>query len=568
MPLPTSFWSGTVSASVSIDGVLQSSFQGKLQFAIYLGPPLQNQQLPISAIFPAETNKIGGSMQGTFSGTVTGTDQSSQGSGTVDLFVGGTYDPTAHKVSLSTAVMGMQATGTHTNGSQTSSVSINVGGQPPVGTIPTAAPPPISPGSTDSDPNNYVFDCAPGAPNPSEPITLDLQQTGSQTLVLTYQDTVDLGLRTTTWNITLDPRDIDVEITPTSIDPTTDGPQATLTVTVTTKGSPATMETINLQICTYIGGQQDDDTHAPDGHLHDQRTVMCDYSSRPTGQLLDTNGQAGPAGATYGSDKFPLMAVTDMTGKVTITYIPPKGGSKYISGKEQITASIVTAPNIKDQTDIITQVPDLEAAPGSADGSGGGTYYFVEQHGAQGHGYLFWGTEATNDALIQIANAFNAAQIACQNGASAATVLSAGYPQNGYNTDPQTNGPRTFTTPGEPKQLRITAMSLPWGGLLDIECGWNPGHYSHNTGKVADFSWADFQVQGATPAPAWNMDWVYLLGAVILSTPNASMPVNWEGGVLGTTLQHFSGQPVTSGSGTSIAAGTPSNAHFHVEFAA
>lgn len=165
------------------------------------------------------------------------------------------------------------------------------------------------------------------------------------------------------------------------------------------------------------------------------------------------------------------MATTDLNGKIALTYQPPPDGSSstphilYISGKDQITASMVTAPNTKAQADIITQVPDLQAMPGSSDGSGGGTYYFTPQHGQTGHGYLFYGTASTNQTLVQIANAFYNAQIACRSGALATNVLAPGFARNAYNTDSVTNAPRTFTTPGNPAKLRITAMSLPWGGL-------------------------------------------------------------------------------------------------------
>jgi hypothetical protein len=569
MPFPKSFWTGKVNATASISGVMSSSFQGDLNLEISLGPALQGENLSGSAAFPASTNKIGGSITGNFNGNVTSGDQSSQGSGTVNYVIGGTYDPKTHKISINTAVVGMQATGQHASPSGASAVSINIGTPVAVlGTAPNAPPPPMSIGTTASDPNNWVSDCAPGAPNASQPITLDLQQSGTQTIVQTFQDSIGLGLRTTTWNITLDPHQVTVEIDPTELDPTTKSPQATLTVTVSSNGQPAKMESVNLQICTYLGGMSDDDTHAPDGHLHDQRTDMCDHSSRPAGQLRDTNGLAGPSGNTYGADDYPLMATTGLDGKITIIYIPPQGGSVYISGKDQITASLATAPNTKDQTDITTQVPDLSAAPGSSDGSGGGTYYFVSQHGPTGHGFLFYGTDSTNQALVQIANAFYNAQIACSNGAPATNVLPAGYSPNPYNTDPLTNAPRTYTTPGEPMKLRITAMSLPWGGSLDIGCGWNPPHHSHSTGKVADLGWADFQAPGAVPGPAWNMDLIYLLGAIILSTPGASMNVNYEGGDLDATLQHFSGKSVKSSGGTTIAGGAPTNAHFHVQFSA
>ena len=39
--------------------------------------------------------------------------------------------------------------------------------------------------------------------------------------------------------------------------------------------------------------------------------------------------------------------------------------------------------------------------------------------------------------------------------------------------------------------VEITAMSLPWGGLLDINGNWQPPHVTHNTGRVLDISFKD-----------------------------------------------------------------------------
>jgi hypothetical protein len=44
---------------------------------------------------------------------------------------------------------------------------------------------------------------------------------------------------------------------------------------------------------------------------------------------------------------------------------------------------------------------------------------------------------------------------------------------------------------GEPLPIKITAMSLPWGGLLDIKGDWNPAHSSHNDGKEVDIGFGN-----------------------------------------------------------------------------
>lgn len=114
-----------------------------------------------------------------------------------------------------------------------------------------------------------------------------------------------------------------------------------------------------------------------------------------------------------------------------------------------------------------------------------------------------YGTPDTNQLLAQIAAEFIAAQIACQNG-----------DDDSYGKNQQANN---FKTPGPPKPIFITAMSLPWGGLNDIDGDWNPSHYTHNNGQVADIPFSTF-VTTAGDASAYDMDRLLLLKAVILSS--------------------------------------------------
>lgn len=583
---PSSFWTGKVTAVVSV-GTLggSSTLQGDLNIEIFPeGLPLPASMAPAPAAPspggtsagppnspPAPIPTVFGTLIAKFSARVSNATVSAQGSGTVSYAVGGTYDPNAHTVSFTLATTGIQLTGTVTQqGGSSQAVSLNVGGSlETLGTpnLPGSSPPAI--GLSDSGNATDLVFCVPAASTDQQMITLDLQASGSQAIIQNSQgNDAYHASRSVHWSCTLDPHQITVDMDTTQLDPT-QSPSATLTVTVESNGQPSKMETVNLEICTYIGGTKDDDTHAPDGHTHDEDgRDICDRTSRPAGQLKDTVGFAGPPGQTYGAKDYPLKATTGMDGKITMTYTPPCDPTKsslYFAAKEQIKASLITAPNTKDSTDITTKVDGLQPAPGSEDGSGGGTYYFP---GQSNHGDLYYGTESTNQILVQIANAFYNAQIACRDGASAQDVLPANYPQNGYTTDPLTNTPRTYTTPGEPKKLRITAMSLPWGGLLDIGGDWKHPHSSHSTGKVADLGWQDFAVSGVTntvpggSTRAWNMDLIYLLGAIVTSTLGAALLVSYEGGDLSTTLEWVSGNLAIGGQH-----GSPENAHFHVDFA-
>ncbi len=587
---PSSFWTGKVTADVSVGALGGSStLQGDLDISILPeGLPLPAALTQASAESSSGGTSAGppppppptlptvfGTLTATFSARWSNDGASAQGSGTMYYGVGGTYDPNAHAVSLTLATTGIQLTGTLTRqDGTTQSLALSTGGSlGPLGTpdIPGSSPAPLP--QVGGDDGQLSF-CLPAATSNQQPITLNLQVSGGQAITQNSQgDDSYHASRTVHWSYTLDPHQITVDISPNQLDPTQD-PSATLTVTVTSNGQPSKMETVNLEICTYIGGTSDDDIHAPDGHTHDSRGDMCDRTSRPTGQLQDTEGLAGPPGQTYGAKDYPLKATTGMDGKVTMTYTPPcdpTNSALYFAAKEQIKACLLTAPNTKNSTDITTKVDLLQPASGSQDGSGGGTFYFS---GQSNHGEfdddtgLYYGTDSTNQTLVQIANDFYNAQIACRNGASAQDVLPANYPHNGYTTDPATNTPRTFTTPGEPMRLRITAMSLPWGGLLDITGNWKHPHSSHSTGRVADLGWQDFALAGVTnTAPggstrAWNMDLVYLLGAIVTSTPGATLSVSYEGGDLSTTLEWFSGNLTIGGQ-----KGSPENAHFHVQFA-
>ena len=233
MPFPTSLWTGKVTATVAINGqgVVSCTFEGDLVLEISLGPPLQGENLPGTDAYPAMTNRIEGGLQGTFNGTATPGAERSQGSGIVAYYIVGIYDPVTHTISINTTTTGIKATGTYVSPSNSSAIAISEGMTGSSGPVflPGVATDSsiVSLGETSTDPDNLLSNCLPNAPNASQPIVLDLQKSGVQTIVQTDQNW--MGSVATTWNFTLDAHQIEVEIDPSELDPTANNPSATLT---------------------------------------------------------------------------------------------------------------------------------------------------------------------------------------------------------------------------------------------------------------------------------------------------------------------------------------------------
>jgi len=550
-------WTGTFTATVQDSGYDNGSgsYQGDFNFTIFI--PTPNPGTP-----PAPPpNLAANRLMGTFRCSVKindtvatigdryGYTQVWNGKGAGDIM--GSYDPATNTVSLSSWIMiptTIAATLTPTPPNQ-----LTPGARPqftvnntlaPVGdpTRPLGYQPPATVDLGPNAPLGYYLGCALqviASGSSAGPITLSLNNRGAQTVVQNSPGGGDLGspdgtTRVVTWTFVLTPPqyvvelDLDTtELNPSSAQLTTPGANkltSTLTVTVTADGQPDKSRDVNITVCTAIGGA------GTDGHLHDSRGDPCD-ASRPAGQVTGSDGAP--------TSSYPVTVTTDGTGVVTSTYYPPNiaAGGPYISGTDQITVE-VQDPTIQDKTDltneqdIITRVPDLAAMPGSADCTGGGTYYFVSQNQ---HGCMFYGTAAANQAVVAIANEFAAAQIACRDGAA--------YPA----TDA---GAPTFTTPGEPKPIRITAMSLPWGGLNDLQGNWAAPHISHNSGTQVDLGWHDFVTgTNAGVATSWDTDRVLLLQTIITNYPGATLPVTAEGRDITATQAEGN------------------NAHFHILFA-
>ena len=558
---PTSHWTGKVNATVDVsDPNFTSSctFQGDFDFEIHLPPTMpgtgSSQGTPPSpSAFKADVmadisagkapivpNTMAGSINGSFSSTInrsSGQDVT-QGSGMYEIFFAGTYDPNAHTVSFGTTGTGIQATGSETVSSafsvQTIPVSINGGEQEDLDPVNQPVPQMTSPPWQDAGGPFGTFDLGNSLPSTPQnsTIALDLQGADVQTASSVVPDsTGGSGTRTTTWIFTFDPHLVTVQVTPgTPLDPTDTSPSATLTITVTLNKQPAIQECISVNVCTYLAAD------SGDGHTHDTGRQMCDRT-RPVGQLTDTNGVIGPAGQIYGASDYPLSIPTDNTGKITMTYTPPKApappkaGNYYISGKDKITASIQGAPIYKDQQDIITQVQNLQPLPLST------LYQFGPQPMHPGE---FYGTVDTNQSMGNIASIFSDAQEACQLG---------GDPT--YGTNPATG--KNFSTPTKVQILTINAMSLAWGGVNDIGHApygivWNPPHYSHSDGLEVDIALFTLPLTSPDGGPAWDTDRIYLLRSIILQDPNFdSWGLPTEGGDMTQTL-------------------ATAHAHFHVNF--
>ena len=84
---------------------------------------------------------------------------------------------------------------------------------------------------------------------------------------------------------------------------------------------------------------------------------------------------------------------------------------------------------------------------------------------------------------------------------------------------------------GNPIPIRVTAMSLPWGGLSDIGRNWEPPHYTHNAGTTIDMGFNKKILIGSDPH-------LLLLRMVILND-GGQLPVSYEGGNLSIPTDHF-----------------------------
>ena len=196
-------------------------------------------------------------------------------------------------------------------------------------------------------------------------------------------------------------------------------------------------------------------------------------------------------------------------------------------------ATFITDPSIKDDKENITsKVPGLERMFDSDNpnvclttNTFNGSFFFERQ---SNHGCIFYGTPSTNDAVKRIANNFTQKQIDCRDS-----------PNNQCTIIDDKGKQRTITIKGEPKPIKITAMNLPWGGLLDIgpdgckTCKfWNPPHKSHNTGKELDIGFKNLKLANGQ----YDMNSIHLLQYVSSLYPNFKSFISNEGGNIAQTM--------------------------------
>jgi hypothetical protein len=308
---------------------------------------------------------------------------------------------------------------------------------------------------------------------------------------------------------------IDVTVDKPVLSPLDPAPKAKVTVTATrVDGSKISGMKVKIEVCTSIGKA---DT---DGHIHDRRNDPC-AGGRPHGSIIyDGRSSLGK----------PMELTTDNNGQILLDYEPAwqqallKIGKKnpylkllYISGEDKIIATKVNDPSVKDEESITTKVLGLVAMPGSANCSETANYYFRSQGQ---HKCIFFGTPATNAAVDRIAQSFMDKQDQCKNNPGGICTL----------TDAGGNNV-TFTITGDNKKLRITAMSLPWGGAHDIKGDWVNPHETHNNGKMIDIGLAEL---GAS-----EKDRRLLLWHIISLDSNFGSFAAKEGNPFSYTADHF-----------------------------
>ncbi len=304
------------------------------------------------------------------------------------------------------------------------------------------------------------------------------------------------------------------------LSPTDANPKAVVTVTATTvSGVELKQMPINIKVCTEIGSKN------TDGHIHDSRSDKCDTGNRPQAILKYQ-------GVTY---RGTFTGITNDAGQIVFDYEPPfsyrvfkdkttgaiTGTSTtqklYFGGKDAIVAMKVTDERVKGEASITTKVQGLQPMANSENCAGNSDYYFVQQGK---HECVFWSTPATNDAMARISKAFVDKQNECKSRPNGKCSL---IDRSGNNI--------TFTILGDAKRVRITAMSLPWGGLHDIHGDFKNPHVTHSSGKAVDI--------GLTGLGATEKDRRLMLWHLISLDPNFSNFEVGEGRVFDLVANHF-----------------------------
>ena len=326
------------------------------------------------------------------------------------------------------------------------------------------------------------------------------------------------------------PEVIKVNVDKQILNPTDAKPMTKVTITATgLDGKGVKQMPIVIKVCTELGSKN------TDGHIHDIRKDRCDKGNRPQATL---QYQGVPYRGTF-------TGKTNDAGQIVFQYEPPfsfrvfkneKTGVSttsatqklYIAGKDVIIAKKETDEKVKGESYITTKVEGLQQMPDSATCTGNSNYYFARQGK---HECIFYSTPATNEAMARIAKAFVDKQTECKSkpgGKCSLTIAS------GENV--------TFTIVGDVKKVRITAMTLPWGGILDIGGDWKNPHVTHSRGKAVDIGLADYRIpvtaSGKTTMKL-DEDRMSLLWHMISLDSNFSNFEKGEGDPFSTKASHF-----------------------------
>ena len=535
--MKNSRWTGTFTVSIQDSGKQtgSASWVGDLNFTVTVTPPP-------GAGGAALLNKVTGSFRATFTtdatdpamqvgtptptGLLTGLRLTGQGSAVGNLM--GDYDPNTNSIDITGWIPML----TQANGSWVSNIgSTNPG---PVIT-PWNVNAPATPATSDDPPPAYIPSqsavqqesaigqpgvLAPVLPNDQaedsddEPsVMLSLNNLGSQQVMKVYSMSGTLGpqefsyTETVIWTFNLVPPKYTITVEPENADLDPTGVTTTqVVISVIENGKNSQNRDVDITVCTQFGGLGD----GTDGHgQHDPIAGdPCDQRTRPTGSI-------------GGQTTFPVTETTAADGTITVQYSSPQSaqGGYYISGTDKIKA-VVDDPTISDKSLITDEQPVQTWVQGLVALRLPNTNYYVPDGQQPAHPGQFYGTPATVALLQTLANAF----VAAENSVGAGTP----YPVQGGEVTNLPNGA---------KQLRITAMCLPWGGLNDIGpkqgTEWNPPHATHKDGREVDIGWRDFEDAKGNIIP----DYLSLLQKVILQTvgPN-SLPYANEGGDLNETL--------------------------------
>jgi hypothetical protein len=328
----------------------------------------------------------------------------------------------------------------------------------------------------------------------------------------------------------LPPEVIRVSVDKEILNPTDASPRAKVTITATgLDGKGVKQMPIVIKVCTEVGSKN------TDGHMHDSRSDKCDKGNRPQAIL---QYQGVPHRGTF-------TAKTNDAGQIIFDYEPPfsfrvfkneKTGVSttsttqklYIAGKDVITATKESDDSVKGESSITTKVQGLQQMPGSATCAGNSNYYFAQQGK---HECIFYSTPATNEAMARIAKAFVDKQTECKSQPGGKCSLTTASGEN-----------VTLTIVGDVKKVKITAMTLPWGGIHDIAGDWKNPHVTHSRGKAVDIGLADYRIpvtaSGKTTMKL-DEDRMRLLWHIISLDPNFSNFEAGEGSPFSTKVSHF-----------------------------